>query len=182
MRWSWVDWARRELNVPPEFRKGAAERVAPVPLNVVALAILEHRRDHREKLTQGRRKTARTDPDDRVWLQVKHDAARNAAALRAGLGHVRTHDLRHTFGSLAHASGASLPEVRDLLGHTTLAMVSRYAHSYGERLQEVAARVQVGATVCGVSVRGKGQIVPDKGEFRHSEKTQDKSKRRVITR
>jgi integrase len=81
-----------------------------------------------------------------VWWhlkQTRYDKARNAAAEKVQLGRVRSHDLRHTAGSLAHASGASGPEVRDLLGHSTLAMVSRYGHSYGDRLAKVATAVEI---------------------------------------
>ncbi len=37
---------------------------------------------------------------------------------RAGLKDVRIHDLRHTFASMAVASGQGLPMIGKLLGHT----------------------------------------------------------------
>jgi len=151
MRWGWIDWDNSMLRIPAEYRKGGASRRG-VPLNDVALAILRARQEHGTKYTGRRKDPLPTGPEDRVWLQKKHDEARNAAAKRAGLGKIRNHDLRHTFGSLAHASGASLPEVRDLLGHTTLAMVNRYAHSYEEKLREASQRVQLGG---GASVLGR---------------------------
>ena len=46
----------------------------------------------------------------------------------AGLEDFRFHDLRHTFASWAIQRGATLPELKDLLGHSSLAMVMRYAH------------------------------------------------------
>ena len=46
----------------------------------------------------------------------------------AGLDGVRIHDLRHTFASLAAASGASLPMIGKLLGHTQPQTTARYAH------------------------------------------------------
>lgn len=46
----------------------------------------------------------------------------------AGLPHVRFHDLRHTAASWWAQAGANLAILRDLLGHSTLAMTSRYAH------------------------------------------------------
>lgn len=51
-----------------------------------------------------------------------------AARIAAGLPHVRFHDLRHTAASWWIASGASLPVVRDLLGHSNLSVTSRYLH------------------------------------------------------
>jgi integrase len=38
------------------------------------------------------------------------------------------HDLRHTFASMALSSGASLPLIGKLLGHTQPATTARYAH------------------------------------------------------
>lgn len=50
------------------------------------------------------------------------------AVALAGLHDLHFHDLRHTFASWAVQRGATLPELKDLLGHATLAMVMRYAH------------------------------------------------------
>ena len=48
---------------------------------------------------------------------------------RACLRPVRLHDLRHSFGSLLRASGASLREVMELLGHSNINMTaSVYGH------------------------------------------------------
>lgn len=41
---------------------------------------------------------------------------------------IRFHDLRHSCASHLAAKGASAPLLADVLGHTTLRMVSRYAH------------------------------------------------------
>ena len=143
-------------SVPPLI---VVEGRVPVPLNDTVLELLAMR--------QGRRKQPRLG---RVWFQQKHDGARNSAAKRAGIkGRVRNHDLRHTLGSLAHAAGASLPEVRDLLGHTTLAMVSRYAHSYQDRLAEVANRVQIGpGTVPGAVTGERRRTRPNEPQRKRS--------------
>ena len=46
----------------------------------------------------------------------------------AGIEHLRIHDLRHSFASLAVNAGATLYEVQDLLGHSSAQMTQRYAH------------------------------------------------------
>lgn len=132
VRWDWIDWTERVIRIPADSRKGGKRQLAPVPLNDTALELLRDRKARPKQPSL-----------DRVWFQQKHDGARNSAAKRAGLGRVRNHDLRHTFGSLAHAAGVPLPDVRDLLGHTTMAMVNRYAHSYPERLADAVRRVEI---------------------------------------
>ena len=67
----------------------------------------------------------------KVWLRVRADA---------GLEGVRLHDLRHTFASTAAASGASLPMIGKLLGHTQYQTTERYAHLVDDPLREVAEK------------------------------------------
>lgn len=67
---------------------------------------------------------------------------------RAGLATVHWHDLRHTYASLLAQNGASMALLRDLLGHSTLAMTSRYAH---------LARPDLAAAVAGLKLAGKSR-------------------------
>jgi len=63
------------------------------------------------------------------------------AVKRAKLVDFHYHDLRHTFASWAVQRGATLQEVKDLLGHSSLAMVMRYAHLSPEHLRTAVARL-----------------------------------------
>lgn len=45
-----------------------------------------------------------------------------------GLDHIRFHDLRHTAASLMIQGGADMTHVRDILGHSTIAVTGRYSH------------------------------------------------------
>lgn len=65
----------------------------------------------------------------------------------AGMAHVRLHDLRHTYASWLAQDGASMAAIRDLLGHSSLSVTSRYAH---------LARPDLDAVTQGLRVRRGG--------------------------
>ena len=76
------------------------------------------------------------DPDARVFPGEKGDAMDGSAlhrryvrALeRAGVRRLRFHDLRHTFGTQAIASGAHVMDVKEWMGHRHLTTTMRYVH------------------------------------------------------
>lgn len=63
----------------------------------------------------------------------------------AGLDDVRIHDLRHSFASIAASSGASLPLIGKLLGHTQPQTTNRYAHLVADPVREL--NETIGATL-----------------------------------
>jgi integrase len=77
------------------------------------------------------------------------DLKKSWAALckAADLEGLRLHDLRHTYASLLASSGASLPLIGSLLGHTQPGTTARYAHLHDEAQRAAAERV--GAIVTG---------------------------------
>lgn len=66
-------------------------------------------------------------------------SALNRSLVRAGLPHVRVHDLRHTAASVLLAGGANPKVVQDLLGHSSvLTTLNTYSH-LTESLSHLAA-------------------------------------------
>jgi integrase len=57
---------------------------------------------------------------------------------RSGLKDCRLHDLRHTFASVAVASGQALPMIGKLLGHSQVQTTARYAHLGGDPVAAAA--------------------------------------------
>lgn len=98
--------------------KSKRRRVRSVPLTEEALDAMGER---------GRGVVFR-NPEGEQWAYdpAYHRFVKAAAA--AGLEDFRPHDIRHTFASHLVQKGASLRAVADLLGHSSLAMVMRYAH------------------------------------------------------
>jgi site-specific recombinase XerD len=67
-----------------------------------------------------------------------------ALSERAGLGRrARPHMARHSFATNVSASGATLDEIRDLLGHQSFTASAVYLHPGDERLREAVDRVPV---------------------------------------
>ena len=67
----------------------------------------------------------------------------------AGLDDVRIHDLRHTYASVAIASGLDIVMVGKLLGHTQIQTTMRYTHLADDPVKEAASLVasQIGERV-----------------------------------
>jgi integrase/recombinase XerD len=61
-----------------------------------------------------------------------------AAALRAGLGQIHAHRLRHTVASEMLRAGATLPEVGQVLRHRRAASTAIYAKVDREALSQIA--------------------------------------------
>jgi hypothetical protein len=60
---------------------------------------------------------------------------------KAGLPHVRVHDLKHTFGRRLRAAGVSFEDRQDLLGHRSGKITTHYSAAELARLLGCANRV-----------------------------------------
>jgi integrase len=81
---------------------------------------------------------SRTDPTRHLSpssMQDMYYPAREAA----GRPELRFHELRHTGATLAAATGATLAELMDRLGHSTPAAAMRYQHASADRARVIAA-------------------------------------------
>ncbi len=134
LRWSW-EVEVPELNdsvfiLPEEYAKNQEERI--IVLNHVAREVLEAQRGkHPERVF-----TYRKQPASRM-LNTGWKKARK----RAGLAHLRVHDLRHTFGHRLRAAGVSLEDRKALLGHTVGDITTHYSAPDISRLLEYAERI-----------------------------------------
>jgi len=61
--------------------------------------------------------------------------------VKAGLPHLRLHDLRHQCASLLVNDGVSLYIVKSLLGHSQITTTEKYSHLASEPLADASSRV-----------------------------------------
>ena len=60
---------------------------------------------------------------------------------QAGLGHIKPHDLRHTFASQLIMSGVDVVTVKELLGHTSLTTTQIYTHLLDEHKKQAVRKL-----------------------------------------
>jgi integrase len=115
LKWANVNLSDRLICLEQSQRKNG--KVLKAPLNQAALDVL--------------RSLSRTSDyvlcDPQTGSPIKGFRRPFAAACKkAGVVDFRIHDLRHTFATTLNARGASLTDIKDLLGHSSVAMTSRY--------------------------------------------------------
>ncbi len=119
LRWDQVDLKNRTLRIPSSSSKGGKELV--LPLSDWAMEILTRIPRHISS------PYVFCKPSGEPWKAISKGF--KSALKRAGLDpSIRIHDLRHTYASWAIQAGVDLALLKELLGHSTLAMVLRYAH------------------------------------------------------
>jgi site-specific recombinase XerD len=57
------------------------------------------------------------------------------------LHHIHWHDLRHTIASWVLKAGGTLPEQKELMGHSTIGQTARYAHLAPSHLKQSIERI-----------------------------------------
>jgi integrase len=127
LRWESIDFKRRMLTVEGGTAKSRQTR--HVPLNDEATGLLNR---WREQTGGGYRIFEVRTGFKTAWAKLlKH----------AHITKFRWHDLRHHFASRLVQLGVPLNTVRDLLGHSSVAMSLRYAHLAPDQRREAVAKL-----------------------------------------
>ncbi|WP_417415850.1 tyrosine-type recombinase/integrase [Hoeflea sp.] len=129
LKWEWIDFDNLCVRLPDS--KTGAKTIYLSPPAMQVLAGLP-RYDDNPHVICGQKKGACL-----VNLQKPWEAIRE----RAGLENVRIHDLRHSFASIAVASGMSLPMIGKLLGHSQPQTTARYAHLADDPMKLAADQI-----------------------------------------
>jgi integrase len=138
-----LEWRRVDLEesglILLEGQHTKAGKRRSIPLNREARAALSQR-------AQFRAKHCPSSP----WVFCRSSGARiqsikrsfASACRKARIEDFHIHDLRHTCAAWLVTAGVPLPEVRDLLGHSTVQMTERYAHLAPENVRAAVARLE----------------------------------------
>ena len=132
LKWLDVDLLQRKVVIRGDNAKSGKTRY--VPLNDEALSTLQCWQPNAEAFG---------------WVFPAHDGGRMMSiktswkrVLRnAAIADFRWHDLRHHFASRLVMKGVDLNTVRELLGHSDLAMTLRYAHLSPEHKADAVAKL-----------------------------------------
>ena len=136
LQWEHIDFSGKALRLP-DSKTGAKI----VHLGQPAIEVLEkiERIEKNPWVIVGTKPDARLTDLQPFWQRVR---------ARAGLKDVRIHDLRHTFASIAVASGQGLPMIGKLLGHTQVQTTARYAHLAADPVKVAADNVAAEISAC----------------------------------
>jgi integrase len=136
LQWEHIDFSGKALRLP-DSKTGAKI----VHLGQPAIEVLEkiERIEKNPWVIVGTKPDARLTDLQPFWQRVR---------ARAGLKDVRIHDLRHTFASIAVASGQGLPMIGKLLGHTQVQTTARYAHLAADPVLAAADQVSKSLADC----------------------------------
>ena len=68
----------------------------------------------------------------------------STAFLEAGFEGFYPHALRHSFATALQKKGASVDEIKEMMGHSSIATTERYLHGFEGRMEELFDKYQVG--------------------------------------
>jgi integrase len=157
-RWADLDLTAGIWSKPGDTTKQKSDHIAP--LSAPARQLLA---EIRAEQTAGRRQLGPwVFPSSQSGTGHVIDVGKGWAAIcaAANIEGMRVHDLRHSFASQLASGGASLPLIGALLGHSSPATTSRYAHLLDDPLR--AAVERVGAVITGQD-GGTVEPFPKKG-------------------
>jgi integrase len=172
LKWGDLDTDAGEAIV----RDSKSGRSRRVPVHPAVLAELAELRKARERAADEAHGTGVRDlqhrreiPEASIVLTDEGESPTSNATVQAfararrriGRDDLHFHDLRHVYASRLLGAGASLPEVADTLGHRTLHMAKRYAHTNPARLRSLVAVIELAdngaAKPAGDNAKGEGK-------------------------
>ncbi len=141
LKWEHVDF-ERALLLLSDSKTG--QKAIPLPAPALEVLTSIPRVENNPYVICGAKPDAHLVNLQKPWRRIRK---------AAGLDDVRLHDLRHSFASAAAATGASLPLIGKMLGHTQAQTTQRYAHLADDPVR--AAGEKAGAWITSAMTGGK---------------------------
>jgi integrase len=116
LRWDWVDLERGVLLLP-DSKTG--KKTIPISREVAAIIDAQPRFEGNPFVFAGHKAGQHFVGLAHVWERLRE---------KAGIPHVRLHDLRHSFATDATSAGDTLVKVARMLGHADIRTTKKYAH------------------------------------------------------
>jgi integrase len=153
LRWSDVNFELGEISILKNLQRvdgklvlrtlktKHSRRTVPMSADLAAVLLAHKERQHTEQLLAAGRWRAEHDLVFRTTIGSPLEGTnvtklfQTVADEKAGLGHMRFHDLRHSYASIALAHGVTLYTVSKLLGHSSITLTS---DTYGHLLKSSA--------------------------------------------
>jgi len=135
LTWDRLDFSRGAILL--EHTKSGKRR--EVPMSQAVHNVLSDLRKQQERVGEAPEGLVFRRANGARWGEI--NTAFSVALTKAGISNLRFHDLRHTFASWLIMDGATLVEVKELLGHHDITMTLRYAHLAPGRLREAVGRM-----------------------------------------
>ncbi|GAB4394052.1 MAG: site-specific integrase [Gammaproteobacteria bacterium] len=135
LRWEWEIKLPelphlRVFFIPGYIEKNKEDRI--LVCNDIAGSVVDHQRGKHPTYVFTYQDRPRTRMSTSAWV---------TARTKAGLPHLRVHDLKHTFGRRLRAAGVSFEDRQDLLGHRSGRITTHYSAAELQNLYEAANRV-----------------------------------------
>lgn len=125
----WENVSLRERYIVVEHTKN--NRIRKIPINDTLMGLFRRLEEKAEWVFP-------SPETRRPYTSTGFRTSFDRIVCRAGIKGVTPHDLRHSFCTRLVTRGCDLATLRDILGHSSLAMVSRYSHPSSEdRLRAV---------------------------------------------
>jgi len=155
LRWSDINFRHNILSVKAASAKTGQTR--HVPLNFEAITTLKHWREQ----------NLGTEAPDKVFaVCTSFKTAWSGILKSARIKNFRWHDLRHHFASRLVQADVNLNTVRELLGHSSLAMTLRYAHLGPDQKRQAVALLDGRRDETPASPEATSLLVSDRAEER----------------
>ncbi|TAL86681.1 MAG: hypothetical protein EPN62_06795 [Candidimonas sp.] len=141
MKWSWINWKERVIEVPSQFTGPTNKRVpSKVPISPILLGTLKALNGSAARIGE-----ALSQPvfgglvGDRAYRLIK------AAAELIGADDLRWHDLRHEACSRLAEQGWTPQQIQAVSGHRTLQSLQRYMHIRPEAIHKLWDQQKTGS-------------------------------------